>query len=86
MSGSVKAWGEIPPRYNIGMAPPRFCRIELPFPSLPPQIEIHSAYQTDFLIHISVFHFPSLHLSFIIAAARGGRAMVYDKRKMENGK
>jgi hypothetical protein len=50
------------------------------------KIEIHAAYQTDFLIHISVFHFPSLHLSFIIAAARGGRAMVYDKRKMENGK
>jgi hypothetical protein len=42
--------------------------------------------QTDFLIHISVFHFPSLRSSFIIAEARGGRAMVYDKRKMEDGK
>jgi hypothetical protein len=42
--------------------------------------------QTDFLIHISVFHFPSLRLSLIIAGARGGRAMAYDKRKMENGK
>jgi hypothetical protein len=42
--------------------------------------------QTDFLIHISVFHFPSLRLSFIIAIARGGRAMACDKRKMEDGK
>ena len=42
--------------------------------------------RTDFLIHISVFHFPSLRLSFIIAGERGGRAMVCDKRKMENGK
>jgi hypothetical protein len=42
--------------------------------------------QTDFLIHISVFHFPSLRLSFIIAKAHGRRAMVCDKRKMEDGK
>jgi hypothetical protein len=42
--------------------------------------------QTDFLIYISIFHFPSMRLSFIIAEARGGRAMVSDKCKMENGR
>jgi len=42
--------------------------------------------RTDFLTHISVFHFPTLRLSIIIAGARGGRAMLYDnvRWKLEN--
>jgi hypothetical protein len=35
--------------------------------------------QTDFLTLIFVFHFLSLRLSFIIAGARRGRAVLHDK-------